>query len=105
VEIISLLFLYFVKVIWQPLSSFCSYNTNAMNKRGIVTFGGLVTALAVVVLATASSLAGLTQQALAANDLGKVIKAANEGKDEKFVKTCEKAGGIVTPTACDLSSS
>jgi hypothetical protein len=76
-----------------------------MNKKEIVTFAGLKTALAVVLAASSSSLGGLSQQALAANDIDKVDKAATEGKDEKLVKTCEKAGGIVTPTACDLSSS
>jgi hypothetical protein len=76
-----------------------------MNKKEIITFAGLITALAVVLAASSSSLGGLSQQALAANDIDKVIKAATEGKDEKLVKTCEKAGGIVTPTACDLSSS
>lgn len=76
-----------------------------MNKEKMATFVGLIAALAVVIAASSSSLGGLSQQALAANDIDKVIKAANEGKDEKLVKTCEKAGGIVTPTACDLSSS
>ena len=76
-----------------------------MNKKEIITFAGLITALAVVLAASSSIFGSVSQQALAENDINKVIKAANEGKDEKLVKTCEKAGGIVTPTACDLSSS
>jgi hypothetical protein len=61
------------------------------------TISLLAIGIMVIVTVVAPLTLVLSQQALAADNRDKVIRAANEGKDKKFQSKCVKAGGSIDP--------